>query len=179
MELAPIDDLQMWPDNYRRGDIQAIRRSFIRFGFLGALKVKNGTVYSGNHSLCALRELRDEGFARPRGIDCDPSGGWLVPCISIDHLSEDEAVAFAIADNRTAELGSTDDERLAILLGELASTTDLLASTGYAEIDLDRLLESLRAPDTSIDGARDPDPPSLDTEAGLATCPACGERFKP
>lgn len=179
MHLEPLDSLEAWPRNYRRGDVKAIKVSIQRFGFNGALKVRQSVVYAGNHQLIALRELQDEGHARPRNIDADPTGSWLVPVIHIDHLSEEEAEAFAIADNHTQELGSLDQERLAELLVELGAQTNLLPATGYGDADIKALMDAINGPSPSIEVARDDKQPSLDTEQGVLTCPNCGEEFKP
>ena len=53
------------------------------------------------------------------------------------------AKAFALADNRTADLGTYDDQALADLLAEVAVDPELLLATGYSLDDLADLSESL------------------------------------
>jgi len=127
--LKPLRRLVNWDANYRIGDVLAIRRSIERFGFLGALRTRGNVVYAGNHVLKALKELEAEGAEPPQGIQVR-SGRWYVATIPIDHLTESEAVAFAIADNRTAELATNDAEKLLELLGH-SRETGLLEFTGY------------------------------------------------
>jgi hypothetical protein len=55
-----------------------------------------------------------------------------------------EAVSYAIADNRTAELAEWDSETLASLLDTLPK--EALEATGYTEDDLQNLLASLTPP---------------------------------
>ncbi len=130
-QTARLDSLQTWDRNYRRGDIQAIKRSIVRFGFNGALRIRAGVVMAGNHSLLALRELEAAKVKPPTGITVE-KGKWLVPVISLDHLSDDEATAFAIADNRTSDLGEYDEESLRVLTDELLKVdATLIADAGY------------------------------------------------
>lgn len=135
-QTARLDSLQTWDRNYRRGDIQAIKRSIQRFGFNGALRIRAGVVMAGNHSLLALRELEAAKVKPPTGITVE-KGKWLVPVISLDHLSDDEATAFAIADNRTSDLGEYDEESLKALTDELLKVDpSLIADAGY-ELSID------------------------------------------
>ncbi len=69
------------------------------------------------------------------------AGLETLPCIRATHLSPEAKIAFAIADNRLAELSSWNEEELSIHLQEL-STRDLdfdLESIGFDTVDLDRL----------------------------------------
>ncbi len=134
-----IDELELWPGNYRLGDVAAIRRSLSRFGFNGALRIRGGTVMAGNHVLRAIREIREERQAPPFGVRIE-DGAWLVQTVSLEHLTEEEAVAFAIADNRTSDLASNDEASLAELLKGLeAPLIDVLS---FQEKELVRLLRS-------------------------------------
>lgn len=172
--LVSLSSLKGWDQNYRTGDIPAIAASLREFGFVGVLKVRDGVVMAGNQTLAALRSMKDAGeeppaFVVKRGKD------WAVPTVFLSHLSEEQAKAFAIADNRTHDLGKDDHERLAALLSDLS--VDLRPSTGYSEVDLSELLESLAVP--SPTGIEYPNQGQLDTEPGIITCPSCGETFKP
>ena len=66
-----------------------------------------------------------------------------VPCVRIKHLTGDQKRAFALADNRLAELSCWDDEVLGLELGELsAPDLDLgfdFEITGFDSVDVDRL----------------------------------------
>lgn len=166
-----LSDLSTWERNYRKGDIDAIEKSISRFGFNGALSVRKGVVMAGNHSLLALRRLEEKGAPLPKHIIAEPSGGWLIPCIDISHLSEDEAEAYAIADNRTQELGTCDDSALLAVLSDLArSEIDLLDCAGYSA--------------ESIDALAGPTEPNLEPRERSnrpkkeVICPSCGETFE-
>lgn len=138
VKIVKIDDIRLWERNYRRGDVRAIRRSIQRFGFNGALRVWRGTVVAGNHTLKALQQMKKEGESPPFGVTKD----WAVAVIDISRLSEREAEAFAIADNKTQELGEIDKGALAELLSDLRASEDgdLAVETGYGTDDLLRLL---------------------------------------
>jgi DNA modification methylase len=71
--------------------------------------------------------------------------GWSE--IAVVWVEDDDAhaKAFALADNRTAELGSYDDEALLRLIEEVQlEDAELLEMTGWAEQDMHDLIEQLR-----------------------------------
>ncbi len=91
----PLDQLTADPQNARvhpERNLAAIEASLARFGQQKPIVVaKDGTVVAGNGTLEAARRL-----------------GWdALLCVQTD-LPPDEARAFAIADNRTAELAEWD-----------------------------------------------------------------------
>jgi DNA modification methylase len=123
-----IDELKPDPKNprsHRPRQIRQIARSIIEFGFLVPILIDaSGKVIAGHGRLLAARQL-----------------GWReVPTIQLHHLSEAQARAFMIADNRLNEISEWDDALLATQLRELAAL-DLdfsLDITGFdiGEIDL-------------------------------------------
>lgn len=154
VHLRRLDDLKIWQANYNRGDVPAIRASIAEFGMNGALRVwEDGIVIAGNHALLALREMRDAGELPPKHVVPDADGAWLIPCIDVTHLDRRRAEAFAIADNRTAALATTDDAALAALLSVIAEEApDAFEATGYDDGDLNRLLSILHAgEETGVD----------------------------
>ncbi len=141
-----VQDLEPWDRNYNRGDVPAIALSIQVFGFNGRLAVHGSTVMAGNHALAALRQLEgnEAPFPAGQGLRLEEDGSWSVLVITLDHLSRPQAEAYAIADNRTRDLATTDDEQLAALLSAIAEEdAALLAATGYEQDDLDKLLASL------------------------------------
>src|SRR5690554_4033428 len=91
IERSPIGDLTADPANVRKHstrNLEAIKASLKRFGQQKPIVVDgNGVVIAGNGTLEAARSL-----------------GWTHIEIVRTELTGSEAVAFAIADNRTAEL---------------------------------------------------------------------------
>jgi len=130
--LHPVADLHELPGNPRRGDVEAVKRSYEAFGQRKPIVAKHdgegrAVVVAGNHQLKAVREL-----------------GWdEVAVVWADDLSDDQARGFALADNRTADLGDYDDEALVAMLSSL----DDIEGTGYTAADLDGLMEALEAGD--------------------------------
>jgi len=151
VHLRRLDDLKIWDRNYNRGDVPAIRASIAEFGMNGALRVwQDGIVIAGNHALLALRDMRDAGELPPTHVTVDADGAWWIPCIDVTHLERRRAEAFAIADNRTRDLASTDDAALASLLSVIAEEApDAFGATGYDDGDLNRLLAILHAGEES------------------------------
>lgn len=116
---VPIDELELLPGNPRKGDVDAVAGSLDRFGQRKPIVARRGdrTVIAGNHTLQAARRL-----------------GWSE--IAVVWVDDDDAhaKAFALADNRTAELGGYDDDALLTLIEEVrAADAALLESAGWDE----------------------------------------------
>ncbi len=134
----PIASLKLDPRNPRhhsRQQLRQIARSIEAFGFnVPVLVNADGKVIAGHGRLHACREL---------GLN-------EVPTICLEHLTEAQAKAFAIADNRLTENASWDDHLLAEQLKEL-SALDLsfdLDVTGFGMGEIDLRIEQLdQAPD--------------------------------
>jgi ParB-like chromosome segregation protein Spo0J len=128
---VPIDSLRELPGNPRRGDVGAVAGSLRRFGQRKPIVVRqDGTIIAGNHTWKAARELGWDQIAVVRVADDDQ-----------------EALAFALADNRTGDLGVYDDEALLDLLNEVDTGPSGLAGTGYTDDDLAALLHLIEPPD--------------------------------
>jgi site-specific DNA-methyltransferase (adenine-specific) len=138
--LVDTDTLVTMPDNPRIGDVEAVARSYQQFGQRKPIVARrhDRVVIAGNHQLAAARQL-----------------GWEQ--IAVVWTDDDDATAkaYALADNRTADLGSYDDDLLAALLADVQATGDdaLLAATGYAGDDLEKLLRRVEF----MAGQGDPD----------------------
>lgn len=142
--LVPLSAVTQHPDNPRQGDAGAVAASLARFGQQKPIVVQKSTgwIVAGNHTwqgATMAGELERTLFpdAEDRGAD------WTHIAAVLSDLDDLEAKAYAIADNRTSDLGTYDDERLARILAELASV-DSLVGIGYDGEDVDELLSSLR-----------------------------------
>jgi len=123
----PIDSIRLLTGNPRVGDVDAVARSLDKFGQRKPIVVNSETheVIAGNHTLQAAKKL-----------------GW--PEIAVVWVQDDPttAKAFALADNRTAELGSYDNEALAAMIqAVLDEDADLLLAASFTEADLAELLD--------------------------------------
>jgi hypothetical protein len=127
---VPVSDLQTMPGNPRKGDVEAVKRSYERFGQRKPIvALLDGTVIAGNHQLLAARAL-----------------GWSE--IAVVRVDDDDmtAKAFALADNRTSDLGGYDAEALVDMLADVTSDVDLMLATGYSADDLADLMAGLDVP---------------------------------
>ena len=138
----PLSRLRAWPRNYREGDVEAIGRSIRRFGLNGALRIKDDVVFAGNHVFKALVQMKEAGEDPPTGVTADGEE-WIVPTISLGHLSEAEATAFAITDNRTYELGTSNLPQLTELLLECRSDESMVDVIPYDDADIAQLLREI------------------------------------
>jgi len=138
-----VADLKPDPNNPRihsRLQRQQIARSIRRFGFCVPVLIgSNDRVIAGHGRIMAAQDV----------------GMTDVPTICLEHLSEAEAKALMLADNRLAEKATWDDRLLASALKEL-SELDLsfdLESTGFDMGEIDLRIQSLNAESASPDPA--------------------------
>jgi len=130
----PLTDLDRFPGNAKRGDIEAIRASIRRHGQYRSLVVRdtdNGryTILAGNHTHDAIRA---EGHPTAR---CE-----VIQC------SDDEARRINLADNRLSDLGAYDHDALTELLSYLDDDYD---GTGYTASDVEQLITPPDIPETA------------------------------
>lgn len=147
MVMASVHAVQHHPENQRQGDVGAVWESIHENGFWGALIVQRSTGYIlvGNHRYRAAIE----------------EGATELPVIYVD-VDDDRARRILLADNRTNDLATYDEEGLAKLLQEIIEETGHLDGTGYTGDDLDQLLEDLgKAPRAGDDGASEPNADEL------------------
>ena len=131
----PLSELKLDPKNPRAHSprqVRQIARSIESFGFnVPVLIDANGKVIAGHGRILA----------------CQLLGHTEVPTISLEHLSEAQAKAFMIADNRLTENSTWDDRLLAEQLKEL-SELELdfsLEATGFEMGEIDLRIEGLTA----------------------------------
>jgi ParB-like chromosome segregation protein Spo0J len=160
VEYVPIDDLVPWEDNPRSNDEAAVRLAKLmdEHGFVNPVVAWGNVVYAGCTRLKA---------ARLRGIE-------RVPVIQGDFRDERQAVAFALADNRSAEWATWDEDALARLLNEDLAEVDveaLEAMTGFEQAEIEGLRSGIQEPE--------PLPESTETNAAsvLRQCPNCGHEW--
>lgn len=122
-----LETLRIDPRNARRhpdANRVAVRASLLAFGqTIPIVATKSGTVVAGNLRLEIMREL-----------------GWR-RC-SVATISDADARAYALADNRTAELAEWDDERLLqeIIALDLIANDELRSAVGFTPDEIDALI---------------------------------------
>ena len=77
------------------------------------------------------------------------------PVIRLEHLSEQQAKAYMLADNKLTDRSSWDDRKVAIVLKELSDIAlDFeIEATGFEAPEIDLRIQSLEPPDESTDSA--------------------------
>jgi len=169
-ELIKIKDLSNDPANVRKHDdrnLDAIKASLQRFGQQKPIVVDGkGIVVAGNGTLDAAKSL-----------------GWKDIEIVRTELEGADAVAYAIADNRTAELAIWDDDALAQTLEALKLDEAIdEAITGFTDQEIDELIGK------TGDDIEEDEVPELPEEAitqvgdlwllgAYYECDDCGKRY--
>tara|TARA_R110001592_G_scaffold122620_3_gene329581 strand:+ start:21394 stop:22008 length:615 start_codon:yes stop_codon:yes gene_type:complete len=124
IEQRKVAELTEDPNNARSHDqknLAAIRHSLEAFGQQKPIVIDNtGKVVAGNGTLAAAKSM-----------------GWETIDTVVTRLEDEKQMAFAIADNRTAELAEWDSKILAEQLKELGDDVDM---TGFDEEELENLL---------------------------------------
>jgi site-specific DNA-methyltransferase (adenine-specific) len=167
------------PNNARVHDetnIEALKMSLQTFGQQKPIVIdRENIVVAGNGFLTAAKQL-----------------GWDKIAVVRTNLTGDKARAFAIADNRTAELSDWDTAALAKILNSLPD--GYLVSTGWDQAELDAMLgealESYSPVLTPEFGSNRVNEDRLEKAEGVfevaqtpgakvaITCPHCGEDFE-
>jgi len=119
LETVLIDDLELDPQNARKHDdnnLKAIAGSLEQFGQRKPIVLHKKTVVAGNGTLIAARSL-----------------GWTkIQVVRVpDDWTTDQVKAYALADNRSAELASWDEQVLTEQLKELELAEWDLETLGF------------------------------------------------
>lgn len=152
IEYIPLDELKPYEKNARlhtETDLKTIENSIREFGMIDPIGIwsEKNVIVEGHGRLMALKAL---GYEK-------------APCIRLDHLTDDQRRAYALAHNKTAEMSKWDFEML---------------DSEIAELDLDMSEFGFLDPD-DIDWA---DVEDLSEEnydkpvKDMLECPCCGHR---
>jgi DNA modification methylase len=143
-EMVELDKLRPHPKNPRQGDVGAIHISIEANGFYGSVIAQKSTghIIAGNHRYLAAKHANAEA----------------IPVTWVD-VSDEEAVRILLADNRTNDLATYNDDALAELLEDLMRETGSVEGTGYDADDLDDLLRELQG-QVEVTEDEVPEPPA-------------------
>ena len=124
IEMIPVDELTEYENNARNHgdiDIQAIKDSIETFGFNDPIGIwsENNVIVEGHGRLAAARAL----------------GMTEVPCIRLDHMTDEERRAYGLAHNKTAELSEWNFAELNIELAGIKAID--MSKLGFEEIKID------------------------------------------
>jgi hypothetical protein len=136
--LVPVDSLNLFHKNPRRGDVEAIGESLQTSSQYRPIVVNVGThtgrpneVLAGNHTLMAARNI-----------------GWSRIQVTYVDVDDQDASRIVLADNGTHEQGTYDDRELVALLNSIDYG---LEGTGYTDDYLRELTASLAELDMQED----------------------------
>ena len=141
--LTPIDNLLTLPKNPRKGNIAAITASYNEFGQVKPIVAVDNedqtlTVIAGNHQLAAAKEL-----------------GWTHMAVLTVPFDHEKAIAYALADNRTSELGEDDQSLLQeMLMSVVEDMPQFFEELGWDDFEIATFdpVEVLPPVSTSNDG---------------------------
>ena len=174
VKLVPLAELKPHPRNPRRhnrGEIDALKASIMEYGFTEPLirQQSSGHVVAGAGRLQAASELAEEGKLRAVEFTPGVKLNGRLPVVD-KHLTDRQALAYCIADNRITERGTWDYPLLKdILVEDLGISPDLSTLDLPMGFDLPEL-------GVMIQG-KPPKPDGQDYSDGAATankCPSCG-----
>lgn len=174
--LVPISVLYKHPRNYKKhpeAQLVKVRASLKKFGQTKPILVRRDTlgffIIAGH---CVTQAAEDLQW-----IDI-----WLA--VAPEHWTNEDALAYLVADNETSNGAEINELMLAELLEESRNAGYDLAALGSSEADLSALLEKLANEHLAIatlPGASDHDIVIDDEESPLdapqTTCPNCGHIF--
>lgn len=124
IEIRRISDLKLYENSARVHDpeqIEELRQSILTFGFLRPLLIRSdGSVLCGRARIEA---------AKLAGLDA-------LPCVRADHLSEEQRIAYILADNRLAEHAKWDKVIVSAELIRLRDAGFDIKVTGFSTEDI-------------------------------------------
>ena len=164
VDAAKVDTLTMDPANVRKHstrNLESIAASLNRFGQQKPIVVNAaGVILAGNGTYAAAKSL-----------------GWSEVAVVRTHLNGADAVAYAIADNRTAELAEWDTDALAQTLAALQNddSIDHLVA-GFTDAEIAALVDEACGVD--FEPVTVGDENRLDQNSPIQ-CPHCHQDFVP
>lgn len=128
-----IDLLVPLPGNPRVGNVDAIMASYSEFGQVKPIVIRDNsdgsyTVIAGNHQLEAAKRL-----------------GWQrIAAVKLE-ADDSRAIAFALADNRTMELGHTEPDLLNEMLSQVTDVyPELMEDLGWDDFEMAAINEHVK-----------------------------------
>jgi Predicted transcriptional regulators len=112
VEYVPVGSIKPYENNARRHgdeDVEAIAESIREFGFDDPIGVWHNVIVTGHGRYAAAKKLKMK----------------RVPIIRLDHLTDDQRKAYALAHNKTAELSSWDYDMLDMEINDISLDMEL------------------------------------------------------
>lgn len=134
----PVDELTVLPGNPRKGNVEAVAKSLDKFGqrkpIVARKTEEGGVVLAGNTTLKGARHL-----------------GWTHIAVSFVDDDDKTAAAFAIADNRTHDLGEYDDDLTVEMISQFDDDDELLEASGFDLVDVQDIIEGIDEEEYNVD----------------------------
>tara|TARA_R110000782_G_scaffold132359_5_gene224388 strand:+ start:43190 stop:44605 length:1416 start_codon:yes stop_codon:yes gene_type:complete len=134
IEHVKIDSLKAYRGHARKHpkkQLKALERGIATFGFtVPVLLGVDGEVVTGHARVLVAKQM---GYTK-------------VPAIRLTHLSSAQIRAFRLADNKLAELGEWDEEKLALELRDLIEIDFDIDLTGFEAAEVDLIIDSQFSP---------------------------------
>lgn len=145
IEWIKLSELQVEPENPKEHEVEKIMLSIERFGFINPF-IKNyhtGKLLAGHGRKKALELMQEKGLTIPDQLQ-EKDGDWLVPVVSgVNIESEEDAMAYIIADNRLEELGGWNNPELLDAIEAIKDSTPDLDDIGISESYVNELFTSV------------------------------------
>ena len=129
IEKVKIKEIKLYENNAKihpEWQVEQIKNSIIEFGFNDPIAIdENNVIIEGHGRLTALKEL----------------GYKEVECIRLEHLTEEQKVAYAIAHNKLTMNTDFDTEKLRMELSNLEESNFDLSVLGFENIELEEIME--------------------------------------
>ena len=161
IEYLPIKALKPYEKNTRKHqkkDVDNIAKSIEKYGMCDAIGIwgEQNIIVEGHGRMLACKQL----------------GMTEVPCVRLDHLTDEERREYAIAHNATAELSEWDLDIL----------SDELADLDFDEFDFDFGIEideeeTVTSEPKEATGAVEYGTEDFSDEKFECECPRCGFKF--
>ncbi len=145
-ELVPLETIKPDPANLRlhgEDSIEAIKASLERFGQQKPVVIDRRGVLVAGHGMYSAAK----------------AAGWTHIAATKSGLSGAERIAYAIADNRTAELSKWDDDALARVVGGMTEAERV--GLGFSQDDIAAMLDDVDEAELVEDVAVPAAPPAI------------------
>ena len=132
IEMLDITDIIPYDNNPRDNDdaVQSVANSIRDFGFCNPIQITaDNIIVAGHTRRLAILQLVEQGLFDPASV----------PCIRLNRLTDTQAVALRLADNKTGERATWNQEMLAQEVSDLIAAGVDLTDYGYYQEEIDCL----------------------------------------